>query len=849
MRCFVCVFLFISSPALSQFSADFSASVVKGCTPLTVQFQDKSKGSITQWFWDFGNGITSTAQNPVVTYTTGGQFTVRLIIRNDSLENFVTKTNYITVNATPAANFSVLSGSRGCAPVQAIFKDLSNMHGDVAQSWLWNFDDGSTSTQQNPIHSFADEGVYNVSLTVQSVHGCTSTYTPNSAVATGNLPIVGFSASPLSGCASTLRQFKDSSSGNITRYQWFFGDGSYTEEKNPLYHYKDTGKFSVRLTVSDNGCASSLSKTYYMHVTGPVAGFTKVINCTDKKLVNYTDTSIGETSRFWDLGDGFTTTNKNVIHTYASPGIYYVKLIVTGATCNDTAYDTVRADIGNPQVQITPVKSFYCKTDILSFSVTDYDSISVKSFAWNFGDSITGFNNNYNTVIYHYKLTGNFKPEVYLQDNDLCIDTVQATTPVMIKGPTAAFDSLATGCTATNLHFSYKTTPFPNVPVTQALWSFGDGLTSNTIGSVDYSYAFPGKYKIYLKVTDADGCTDSVIHYTNVSVSPVIKAGNDTLLCAGSSFALHVSGAQTYTWQSNPDLSCTNCANPVATPAKTTSYYVTGTTSGCTDADTVNVKVQQEELLVVQPSTYSMCIGDSVMLNASGTHSYLWSPSNTLTKSNISNPVAFPASTTNYTVVGEDSNHCFKNSAVVEVAVNDKPTVNIIDSAVQLLVGSNFTILTSLSNDAGMLQWLPQTDLSCYNCAEPVATVNKTTTYILTATTAYGCINSDAITITAICNGQSFYLPNTFSPNNDGMNDYFYPRSSSAFTIKSLAIFNRWGQLVFENQNFASNNSSAGWNGKFNNKDQAADVYIYVMQIQCADGETATKKGNITLLR
>ncbi len=849
MRCFVCIFLLISSPALSQISADFSASIVKGCTPLVVQFNDNSTGAITEWFWDFGNGTTSSLQNPTVTYTTAGQFTVRLIIRNDSLEAFEEKAGYITVNATPNVAFSTLAGARGCVPIQTTFKDNSNLHGDAAKSWLWDFGDSSTSNQQNPVHTYNSEGTFNVSLTVESTQGCAATYTKSSAVAIGNKPVVNFSASPLSGCASVLRQFEDSSTGNITSYSWTFGDGGTSSQKNPLYHYKDTGKLTVRLTVSDNGCTNFLEKIRYIHVIGPVAKFTKIVNCPDKKIINYTDASIGETSRFWDFGDGFTSTNKNVIHTYPGPGVYAIKLIVTGPVCNDTAYDTVRAYIGHPQVQFTPIKSFYCKTDILSFSVIDYDSISVKSFAWNFGDSTTAFNKNYHAVAYHYRTTGNFTPKVYLRDNDMCIDSAQSLTTVMIKGPTAAFDSLATGCTGADLHFAYTTTPFPNVPVTQALWNFGDGNTSDTIGSVDYSYAFPGKYKIYLKVTDTDGCVDSVIHYTNILVSPVVNAGNDTLVCAGSSFTLHPNGAQTYTWQSNPDLSCTNCINPVATPTKTTSYYVTGTTNTCSVTDTLNVNVQQKELLVVQPNTYSMCIGDSVKLNASGTHSYQWSPSNTLTKSNISDPIAFPAATTNYTVAGKDSNNCFEDSAIVEVAVHSGPLVDIIDSAAQLFVGSSFTILTNLSDDARMLQWLPATDLSCYNCAEPIATVNKTTKYTLTATNAYNCSSTDAITITAICSGQPFYLPNTFSPNNDGMNDYFYPRASSAFTIKSLSIFNRWGQLVFQNQNFTSNNANEGWDGKFNGKDQAADVYIYVMQIQCADGETASKKGNITLLR
>jgi len=843
-------FLFICSLSRAQLVADFSASVVEGCTPLVVQFNDNSTGAITSWFWDFGNGVTSTAQNPVVTYTTGGKFTVRLIIRNDSLEDFEEKTEYITAYATPGAVFSILSGTRGCAPVKTTFKDKSNMHGDTAKSWLWDFADGSTSNEQDPVHTFATRGVFDVSLTVTSIHGCSSTYTRVSAVATGNPPVANFFAAPLSGCASLLRQFTDSSLGTITSYSWNFGDGGTSIEKNPLYHYQDTGLFAVKLTVSDNGCQNLKTKTNYIQASGSVAKFTEMINCPDKKIVNYTDSSINEIARLWDFGDGFTSTDAHVVHTYASPGVYYVKLMVTGATCNDTAYDTVRADIGNPQIQITPVKNLYCRSDLLSFFVTDYDTVYVNSFAWNFGDSITRFNTKYDTVSYRYSITGTFKPEVYLQDKDLCIDTIRIIAPIVIKGPTAAFDSLAIACTGADLHFAYKTTAFPNVPVTQVLWSFGDGITSDTIGSVDYSYAFPGRYKVYLKATDADGCVDSVIHYTTLSTSPVVNAGNDTLVCAGSNIVLNSIGATDYSWRNNPDLSCINCANPIASPSgDSVVYYVTGTSNGCAVTDSIKIKIQNKQLVTLPQDAYAICQGNTITLNASGADNYQWSPSTALSSDTINNPVASPVTTTVYTVTGKDSNNCFTDAASVTVTVNIKPVVNIPDSIVQQLIGSSYTITSTVSPDATSLDWSPKTGLSCYTCLQPVAIIDGTTTYTLTATNQFGCSSTDSITIVSVCKGQSFYMPNTFSPNNDGMNDYFYPRSGSAYTVSSLVIFNRWGQKLFEKTNFPSNNYSYGWNGKYLNQEQAADVYIYMMELQCADGKKIIKKGNITLLR
>jgi len=93
------------------------------------------------------------------------------------------------------------------------------------------------------------------------------------------------------------------------------------------------------------------------------------------------------------------------------------------------------------------------------------------------------------------------------------------------------------------------------------------------------------------------------------------------------------------------------------------------------------------------------------------------------------------------------------------------------------------------------------------------------------------------------------YVPNTFSPNNDGMNDYFFPRSNKGIVIKSLRIYNRWGQAVFQKSSFPANNYTYGWDGKFNNVNQKSDVYVYIMEVECSNGNTVIKKGDVSLIR
>src|SRR4030095_7571186 len=113
-----------------------------------------------------------------------------------------------------------------------------------------------------------------------------------------------------------------------------------------------------------------------------------------------------------------------------------------------------------------------------------------------------------------------------------------------------------------------------------------------------------------------------------------------------------------------------------------------------------------------------------------------------------------------------------------------------------------------------------------------IANVRNNITYKVSVSNAQGCRNEDAVTLISTCTQQVLFVPNTFSPNHDGMNDYFFPRSNKGILIKNFKIFNRWGQSVFERKNFPANNYVYGWDGTFNNIDQKSDVYVYMMEVE-----------------
>ncbi len=158
-------------PALTTVTADFTASATSGDPGMVVSFTPVTTGTISQWSWDFGDGATSTAQNPTHTYNLAGSYTVSLTVSGADGTASKSVPNYITVAAAaalpPVAGFTV-NATTGTAPASFSFTDAST--GDITGR-LWNFGDGATSTLQNPSHSYSAAGTYSVSLTVSGPGG------------------------------------------------------------------------------------------------------------------------------------------------------------------------------------------------------------------------------------------------------------------------------------------------------------------------------------------------------------------------------------------------------------------------------------------------------------------------------------------------------------------------------------------------------------------------------------------------------------------------------------------------------------------------------------------------------
>jgi gliding motility-associated-like protein len=316
----------------------------------------------------------------------------------------------------------------------------------------------------------------------------------------------------------------------------------------------------------------------------------------------------------------------------------------------------------------------------------------------------------------------------------------------------------------------------------------------------------------------------------------------------GTGETLQATGAATYVWSPATGLDCTDCATPVANPTSNIIYTVIGRSAeGCEARDEVNVTVQFPfEMSTAVGDT--ICAGASVRLEARGAYAYTWYPSTGLNNANIASPIATPNTTTQYMVVGRDDKNCFTDTAYVPIRVYPVPTVDAGED-VTINAGQMVDLMPRISSDVTNVTWSPSG--STFRSNYPGITVKprETTTFTVDVTNSGGCMARDRVVVHVICNGANVFVPNTFSPNNDGSNDVFYPRGTGLFRIKSAKIFNRWGEIVYQRNDFTPNDAQAGWDGTYKGRPLSPDVYVYLIEVMCDNNTILPLKGNVALIR
>ena len=369
--------------------AAFTADTLQGCEGLTVSFSDQSSASVTSWDWSFSGATpnSSTVQNPTVIYDNSGTYDVTLIVTNSVGMDTFTQTQYITIDASPAADFTSL--------VNGADVDFTNTS-SAATSFSWDFGDGNGSTDANPMHSYTMDGNYTVQLIAMNDCG-NDTITQEVLIVTP--PTAGFIADVTSGCAPLTVNFTSQASSNATTWNWSFPGGtpSSSTEENPTVVYSSAGVYDVTLEVGNAAGTDEVTSTALIVVDDvPDAGFSSSVNDLD---VDFTNSSSNATSYTWDFGDGNGSSDTDPMHSYTMDGTYTVQLVAINTCGNDTTIQEVTIATAPTAGFVADVTSGCAP---LTVNFTSQSSANTTTWNWSFPGGTPSSSTEENpTVVYN----------------------------------------------------------------------------------------------------------------------------------------------------------------------------------------------------------------------------------------------------------------------------------------------------------------------------------------------------------------------------------------------------------------------------------------------------------------
>ncbi len=324
---------------------------------------------------------------------------------------------------------------------------------------------------------------------------------------------------------------------------------------------------------------------------------------------------------------------------------------------------------------------------------------------------------------------------------------------------------------------------------------------------------------------------------------------NDTL-CQGQLDTLVAFHSDTLLWSPAALVSCATCDTVLVNPNITTLFYASATNSqNCTVIDSTLLTVYTPFIATAIASPVYVCLFDSVRINAAPTGKTItWSPTTDISNSTIYNPLVAPPINTTYTALLADSAGCFNSSTTVDVIVKSLPQVNAGPDRV-LPYNSSFTLSPIYSSNVISYEWSPAENLNCSACQTPSGIALDAATYSIKVKSDSGCVAKDDINVFVECKYANLLLPTAFSPNRDRINDVYAPITRGIKSISKFAIYNRYGQLVYDAKNFKPNAKNVGWDGRRNGIDQNPGAYMFVMEAICDLGEIIQKQGSFLLLR
>lgn len=554
----------------------FTATPLTNCAPSVVNFVNTSSGGVS-YSWDFGNGQTSSLQNPPSqTYPINGSFPVSLTMTtSQGCVGTTTVPGYINVTDVEVDFSADVTG--GCTPLSVNFTNNSsspNPTGNPIVSWNWNFGNGQTSNLQTPPAQTFPIGVYDVTLTVTTQSGCTGTLTLDDYIKVGQINSVNFTVDTTINCIKKDFEFTSSftttpanpDSTEIT-YYWEFGedgsDGTSTDQ-NPTYQFtSDTGYFSVMFVVDYRGCKDTMLIDSLIYINAPISKFTPAetlfcnpsslpvtLNITDDATHGVTDDDV---QMIWKWDDGTPNTVLDdpqlddadlgsVTHNFSNYGSYTVEQVIHNYTtgCSDSTTRTIDVSMVIPGFTLS--NDSICQGDSLfmydasSTWMTPPNPHPLESWEFDMGNNTTPINMG-DTANYVYTTAGSYFIEMTATNSVGCLDSTTLQVTVLAPPFAVLSSDPVIGCSPLLVNFTNSSISLNGLALASFEYTFTDDSTTVTTNSVNtpVSHIFNGTGTFYaeLTATDVFGCTSAPASNPITITKPSSFFSVDNIICNG----------------------------------------------------------------------------------------------------------------------------------------------------------------------------------------------------------------------------------------------------------------------------------------------------------------------------